>query len=147
VGYLREYLDALWRINKLIRRLSAECQFGVVHACNPPDFLLAAACHSSTGERVCCSIITISHLNFTNPDTNGGVRSTFGLRPAERLAFLAADAVITTNESYRSTPRATRIASDSPNTCEGEPFHPLSRDSQDGTSNRPSHVDREPMQT
>ena len=37
-GYLREYGQAMWRIRKLVRRLTRERRFDVVHACNPPDF-------------------------------------------------------------------------------------------------------------
>src|SRR3954447_6338500 len=39
VGYAREYLQALWRIRTLARRLARERPFDVVHAGNPPDFL------------------------------------------------------------------------------------------------------------
>ena len=43
LGYAREYGQALWRLRKLVRRLSRERRFDVVHACNPPDLLLLAA--------------------------------------------------------------------------------------------------------
>ena len=43
VGYLREYAQAMWRIRKLVRKLARTQHFDVVHACNPPDFLLLAA--------------------------------------------------------------------------------------------------------
>ena len=102
VGYLREYSDAMWRIRKLIRRLSAERQFGVVHACNPPDFLLAAALPlKRRGTR-----LVFDHHDLAPElyESRYEKRDAFylGLRAAERLAFRAADVVITTNESYRS---------------------------------------------
>src|ERR1700709_402799 len=40
LGYAREYAQALWRIRRLARRLARERPFDVVHAGNPPDFLL-----------------------------------------------------------------------------------------------------------
>ena len=43
LGYAREYGQAMWRINRLARKLGRERGFDVVHACNPPDFLLLAA--------------------------------------------------------------------------------------------------------
>jgi hypothetical protein len=43
LGYLREYAQAMWRIRALVRRLARRRRFDVVHACNPPDFLLLAA--------------------------------------------------------------------------------------------------------
>ena len=43
LGYAREYLQALWRIRRLVRRLARSQRFDVVHACNPPDVLLLAA--------------------------------------------------------------------------------------------------------
>ena len=43
VGYVREYGLALLRMSAIVRRLSRRQRFDVVHACNPPDFLLLAA--------------------------------------------------------------------------------------------------------
>ncbi len=43
LGYAREYAQALWRIRQLVRGAwRASARFDVVHAGNPPDFLLLA---------------------------------------------------------------------------------------------------------
>src|SRR5262245_25930195 len=41
IGYVREYGNAMWRIRSLVGRLTSDRPFGVIHACNPPDFLIA----------------------------------------------------------------------------------------------------------
>jgi hypothetical protein len=43
LGYLREYVLAFARIRRLVRTVSNRKRFDVVHACNPPDFLLLTA--------------------------------------------------------------------------------------------------------
>jgi glycosyltransferase involved in cell wall biosynthesis len=100
-GYLREYSSALMNIRKLMRRLTADRSFGVVHACNPPDFLFMAAWPlKRKGTR-----LVFDHHDLAPElyETRYGRRDPFyfALRAAERLAFRAADVVITTNESYR----------------------------------------------
>jgi glycosyltransferase involved in cell wall biosynthesis len=101
LGYAREYAQALWRIHRLVRRLQRERPFDVVHAANPPDFLLLAALSARRrGAR-----LVFDHHDLT-PEL---FRSRFGrLAPAhralcaiERRAMRAADVVISTNESYR----------------------------------------------
>ena len=42
MGYLFEYSWAFWHIRRLARRLARDEPFDVVHAGNPPDFLLLA---------------------------------------------------------------------------------------------------------
>jgi len=101
-GYVREYGDAMWRIRTLLRRLTAERGFGVVHACNPPDFLIAAAWPLKRhGTRL---IFDHHDLAPELYEARYGQRDLpyLGLRAAERLAFRMADIVITTNESYRT---------------------------------------------
>jgi glycosyltransferase involved in cell wall biosynthesis len=100
-GYLLEYADAFWRISSLIRQLTSKRQFGVVHACNPPDFLLAAAWPlKRRGTR-----LLFDHHDLAPElyESRYESRDAFylALRAAERLAFRVADAVITTNQSYR----------------------------------------------
>jgi glycosyltransferase involved in cell wall biosynthesis len=100
-GYLQEYAGALVNIRKLMGRLSADRPFGVVHACNPPDFLLMAAWPlKRNGTR-----LLFDHHDLAPElyEARYGRRDPvyFVLRAAERLAFRAADAVITTNQSYR----------------------------------------------
>jgi glycosyltransferase involved in cell wall biosynthesis len=101
-GYLREYGAALWRTWRLVRRLSAERPFDVVHACNPPDFLLFAAWPARRrGAR-----FVFDHHDLT-PEL---FLARFGGRHRwlhrltlllERMCFGVADIVLATNESYR----------------------------------------------
>jgi glycosyltransferase involved in cell wall biosynthesis len=103
LGYVREYGQALWRIRKLARRLARERPFAVVHAANPPDFLLFAVRSLKRGG---------ARLVFDHHDLVPELyRSKFGrgtgvmYRVAvalERVAFRQADVVISTNGSYRA---------------------------------------------
>jgi glycosyltransferase involved in cell wall biosynthesis len=101
-GYLREYGSALWQTWKLVRRLSRERPFDVVHACNPPDFLLFAALPARrAGAR-----FIFDHHDLT-PElflTRFGKRHRWLHRLTlllERMCFALADVVLATNESYR----------------------------------------------
>jgi glycosyltransferase involved in cell wall biosynthesis len=99
-GYVREYGQAAWRLRRLVRRLARERHFDVVHAANPPDFLLATAAElRRRGTR-----LIFDHHDLV-PEL---FRSRFGDRPGyrvalagERLAFSLADVIICTNDSYR----------------------------------------------
>ena len=101
VGYAREYGQAMWRIRRLARRLGRERRFDVVHACNPPDFLLLAA----LGLRRKGARFVFDHHDLV-PEL---YRSKFGeggplYRVAvalERIPYRLADVVIATNGSYR----------------------------------------------
>jgi glycosyltransferase involved in cell wall biosynthesis len=102
-GYAREYVQALWRIRKIVRRLAREARFDVVHAGNPPDFLLLAVRSlRRQGTR-----FVFDHHDLV-PEL---YRAKFGegrspmhrvaLR-LERIAFRMADVVVCTNGSYRA---------------------------------------------
>jgi glycosyltransferase involved in cell wall biosynthesis len=100
-GYAREYGQALWRIRALVRRLAREERFDVVHACNPPDFLLLAA----RSLRRDGTAFVFDHHDLV-PEL---YRAKFGdgrppmhavARAMERVAFRSADVVISTNGSY-----------------------------------------------
>jgi len=101
-GYLREYATAMWRMSRIVRRLSARRAFDAVHACNPPDFLLLAAWPARRrGAR-----FVFDHHDLT-PEL---LRMRLGERrrllhrialTLERGCFALADIVISTNESYR----------------------------------------------
>jgi glycosyltransferase involved in cell wall biosynthesis len=100
-GYVREYSSALWATHRLLRRLTAARPFAVVHACNPPDFLIGVAWPLKRyGTRL---IFDHHDLAPELYESRFGRRGAFhrALLAAERLAFRAADIVITTNESYR----------------------------------------------
>ncbi len=105
-GYVREYGAAFWHIWRLVKRLSGERPFDVVHACNPPDFLLFAAW---PGRRKGARFIFDHHdltpelfLSRFGSGRRWLYRMTLLL---ERLCFAAADVVLATNESYRQVAR------------------------------------------
>ncbi|WP_445149218.1 glycosyltransferase family 4 protein [Baekduia sp. Peel2402] len=102
VGYAREYLQALWRIRKLARRLARERPFDVVHAGNPPDFLLAAV----RSLRKQGTKLVFDHHDLVpelyQAKFGGGKGMMYRVAVAlERVAFRMADVVICTNGSYR----------------------------------------------
>ena len=99
--YPREYGQALLRIRRLARRLAREQPFDVVHACNPPDVLLAAV----RGLRRQGTRFVFDHHDLV-PEL---YRSRFGrgedlghraVLAMERLAFRMADVSLATNGSY-----------------------------------------------
>jgi glycosyltransferase involved in cell wall biosynthesis len=102
-GYLLEYSSAFWHICRLARRLAREKPFDVVHAGNPPDFLLLA----TRSLRRDGTRFIFDHHDLV-PELyvakfNHGKRLAYWLtRQVERLAFRLADVVIATNESYRA---------------------------------------------
>jgi glycosyltransferase involved in cell wall biosynthesis len=101
VEYLREYWVAFWRIARLARRLGRVRRFDVVHACNPPDFLLLAALPlKRRGARFVFDQHDLAPELYYSRFRKRGLlyRSTLAL---ERLTFRLADVVISTNDSYR----------------------------------------------
>jgi glycosyltransferase involved in cell wall biosynthesis len=100
-GYVREYGTALWSFAGIIWRLGSRRRFAVIHACNPPDLLFIVAWPL----KLFGSRFVFDHHDLA-PElyvSRFGRRGTFyrALRLCERLSFLAADVVVTTNESYR----------------------------------------------
>lgn len=101
-GYVREYGLALWHTARLAAKVRREGMVDIVHACNPPDLLFLVALALRPGG---------ARFIFDHHDLVPELfQSRFpGSRPAlyrltrivERLTFAAADAVISTNESYR----------------------------------------------
>jgi glycosyltransferase involved in cell wall biosynthesis len=102
-GYAREYLQALWRIRRLARRLARERPFDVVHAGNPPDFLLLAVRSlRRQGTR-----FVFDHHDLVPELYASKFGGETGLMykvacAQERVAYKMADAVIVTNGSYRA---------------------------------------------
>ncbi|HEY9657112.1 MAG TPA: glycosyltransferase, partial [Allocoleopsis sp.] len=101
-GYLQEYSTAVSWEFRLAQRVWRERGFDIVHICNPPDllFLVAGWFKLFHGVRVIfdhhdlCPEMYIAKYN----------RKDFfyhGLRLAERLTYLTADLVISTNESHK----------------------------------------------
>jgi len=100
-GYAREYGQAMWRISRLARRLGRERPFDVVHACNPPDFLLLAA----LGLRRRGARFVFDHHDLVpelyQAKFGAGGRLHKVAVALERIPYRLADVVISTNGSYR----------------------------------------------
>ena len=100
-GYLREYTVALWHTLRLAIMVRRAGRIDIVHACNPPDllFLIAMALRPGGTRFVFDHHDLVPELFLSRYP---GRRILYRLtRYAERLTFAAADAVISTNESYR----------------------------------------------
>ena len=101
-AWLREYSAAMWRIWRTIRRLSEGARFDVIHAANPPDFLLLAA----LGQRRRGSALVFDQHDLmpemADERFGSGARPVkLVLRFSERLAHRVSDISIVTNESFR----------------------------------------------
>jgi glycosyltransferase involved in cell wall biosynthesis len=100
VGYVQEYGVALLRMSALVRQLSRTRRFDVVHAANPPDFLLLVAI--ALRRR---AAMVFDHHDLS-PEVyaakygrgRGVVRA---LELIERAGFALADVVLASNESFR----------------------------------------------
>jgi glycosyltransferase involved in cell wall biosynthesis len=102
LGYLREYTVALWHSLRLAMKVRREGRIDVLQACNPPDLLfLVALALRPGGARFVFDHHDLAPELVLLRFPNGG-RMLFQLTKfLERLTFAAADAVISTNESYR----------------------------------------------
>jgi glycosyltransferase involved in cell wall biosynthesis len=101
LGYAREYAQAMWRIRRLARELGRARPFDVVHACNPPDFLLLAA----VGLRRRGARFVFDHHDlvpelYQSKFGRGGPLHRVAVA-LERIPYRLADVVIATNGSYR----------------------------------------------
>lgn len=133
LGYIREYLHALFWEFKLARRVWRERGFDLVHICNPPDllFLVALWFKLLKGVRV---IFDQHDLNPELYEAKYGRRDFFytGLLLAERCTYAVADAVIATNDSYREValhrgrkqPESVVIVKSGPDPNRFRPFPP-----------------------
>jgi glycosyltransferase involved in cell wall biosynthesis len=103
LGYLREYSTALWHTLRIARRLSREGRFAVVHACNPPDlFFLIGLVFRPGGARFLFDHHDLVPELFSSRFPNGSRLLHTAVRVMERITFALADAVISTNDSYRA---------------------------------------------
>ncbi|BBY59368.1 glycosyltransferase family 4 protein [Mycolicibacterium sarraceniae] len=101
-GYLREYSVALWHTLRLALKVRRESPIDVVHACNPPDLLfLIALVLRPFGARFVFDHHDLVPELFQSRFTRAPALLYRATRLVERLTFAAADAVISTNESYR----------------------------------------------
>lgn len=101
-GYLREYTTALWHTLRLALKVRREGRIDIVHACNPPDLLfLIALVLRPGGTRFIFDHHDLMPEMFLSRFPNGA-RILYHLsRFLERVNFAAADAVISTNESFK----------------------------------------------
>lgn len=101
LGYLTEYASAFWNISRLVRRLSRQRRFDIVHGCNPPDFLLLAALPLKRrgAQFIFDHHDLVPELFLSRFEKNGLLYRAVLL--LERMTFRSADVVLCTNESYR----------------------------------------------
>jgi glycosyltransferase involved in cell wall biosynthesis len=101
VGYLREYLVALYWEARLAHRIWKERGFKLIHICNPPDLLFLIAAWYKRRHKV---RVIFDHHDASPElyEEKYGRRDIFYylIRLAERLTFLTADVVLSTNASY-----------------------------------------------
>jgi glycosyltransferase involved in cell wall biosynthesis len=102
LGYLREYTLAVWHMLRLAVKVRREGRIDVLQACNPPDLLfLVALALRLGGTRFVFDHHDLVPELFSSRFPRGGRILHDLTRIFERLTFAAADAVISTNESYR----------------------------------------------
>lgn len=101
-GYAREYVVALWHTLRLAVNVRLEARVDAVHACNPPDLLFLVALVL----RPFGALFVFDHHDLVPELFESRFPGSHPLlyrltRFVERMTFAAADAVISTNESYR----------------------------------------------
>lgn len=102
LGYLAEYPAALFHTMRLALKVRRSGSIDAVHACNPPDlFFLVALLLRPGGTRFVFDHHDLSPEMFLSRFPNGNRILYWMTRLVERLTFATADAVISTNESYR----------------------------------------------
>lgn len=103
VGYLREYALAMWHTARLALKVRRQGRIDVVHSCNPPDlfFMVAIMLRILDGTRSVFDHHDLVPELFQSRFPSGGKLLYWVTMVLERMTFLCADAVISTNESYR----------------------------------------------
>ncbi|MCV7435350.1 glycosyltransferase family 4 protein [Mycolicibacterium bacteremicum] len=101
-GYLSEYTLALFHTLRLAIKVRRDGPVDIMHACNPPDLLfLIALVLRPGGTRFVFDHHDLGPEMFLSRFPTGGRILYWLTRLVERLTFATADAVISTNESYR----------------------------------------------
>ncbi len=101
-GYVVEYAVAFAQMWRLVRHLSKQTRFDIVHAANPPDLLLLTALRlKRRGARFIFDHHDLAPELYQSRFGRDGDVVFRALKASERLAFRLADVVISTNESYR----------------------------------------------
>jgi glycosyltransferase involved in cell wall biosynthesis len=103
LGFLREYVLALFHTARLALRVHRKRRVDVVHACNPPDLLfLVALVLRTRGARFVFDHHDLVPELFLSRFPGRSSALYWVTRALERLTFALADGVIATNESYRA---------------------------------------------
>ncbi len=133
LSYLREYSLALWHTSLLAIKVRREGPIDIVQACNPPDllfviafFLKLAGARFVFDHHDLVPELLLSRFTGTHRILYASTRA------LERLTFAVADAVISTNESYREvaltrgkmTPERVVVVRSAPNVEKFKPTTP-----------------------
>jgi glycosyltransferase involved in cell wall biosynthesis len=104
IGYLKEYLGSLFHIARLSLRVFRSDGFAVVHLCNPPDILfLVGAFYKLLGRRVIFDHHDLFPEMILSRHKGMARRVLYrASRILEFWTFRTADAVLSTNQSYRA---------------------------------------------
>jgi len=102
IGFLGEYLSALWGELWLAWKAWRRHRFSIIHLCNPPDLLFLVA----LPYKLCFGIRVIYDVHDVWPEMyEAKFRKRrllyWVVRAAERLTYACADVVLATNESVR----------------------------------------------
>ena len=104
IGYLREYFQSLTRMRRKMKGIGKKSGLDVVQFCNPPDLLALIALEAKLQFRA--KIIFDQH--DLGPELVVAKKMAFAwffvqvARLFENIAYMVADRVIATNESYKS---------------------------------------------
>ncbi|MGH4012313.1 MAG: glycosyltransferase family 4 protein [Pseudonocardiaceae bacterium] len=132
-GYLREYTLALWHTLRLAWRVRQEGPVDVVQACNPPDLLfLVALPLKLRGARFVFDHHDLVPELFRSRFPGSATWLYWAAVLLERVTFAVADAVISTNESYRQVaiargrkrPEAVQVVRSAPDLTRFRPRDP-----------------------
>ena len=104
IGYLKEYLFSLFHIACLSLRVFRSDGFSVVHLCNPPDILfIIGAFYKLLGRKVIFDHHDLFPEMILSRHKGLAQRILFHFsKVLEFLTFRTADAVLSTNQSYRN---------------------------------------------
>jgi glycosyltransferase involved in cell wall biosynthesis len=102
LGHLSEYGVAIWRIWRALRRLAGERPFDVIHAANPPDFLLLAALgQRRRGTRLIFDQHDLTPEMYASRSEDSNALVVRALLALERLAFRVANVTLAANDSAK----------------------------------------------
>jgi glycosyltransferase involved in cell wall biosynthesis len=99
--YLREYAQALLRMSAIVWRINGPIK--AIHVANPPDFLFLVSLVPKLrwGTKLIFDHHDLTPELFTTRFGSSGLVGRI-VRAVERINFKVADAVVSTNESYRT---------------------------------------------